>query len=225
MPCRMSYFVFKFLGGSQRQNWLQSVLWPTVGSHRLKTKPKRIAGGTVVPKGSNPPKKGSLDVISRVFQINSQHFDFHFRLLHALHIQNLSNCYKDKYNQSISRIFGEFLLLSLTVRRPRKKNMATCVFQARDCIWTHSSLFLLFCNANQNIVKAVICFQIVVDFMVDGWKSCIVSAKSFKIAIPGIWTLNGKICSMIYIDPENLMRSFLPGIWYFIPVLFSLDKK
>ena len=28
--------------------------------------------------------------------------------------------------------------------------------------------------------------------MVDGWKSCIVSAKSFKIAIPGIWTLNGK---------------------------------
>jgi hypothetical protein len=49
-----------------------------------------------------------------------------------------------------------------------------------------------YCSATptyQSIVKAVICFQIVVDFMVDGWKSCIVSAKSFKIAIPGIWTL------------------------------------
>ena len=101
--CATSYFVFKFLGGSQRQNWLQSVLWPTVGSHRLKTKPKRIAGGTVVPKGSNPPKEGSL-----VFPNNFQHFDFRFRLLHALHIQNLSNCYRHKYDQSISRIFQSF---------------------------------------------------------------------------------------------------------------------
>ena len=106
--CATSYFVFKFLGGSQRQNWLQSVLWPTVGSHRLKTKPKRIAGGTVVPKGSNPPKEGSLDVISRVFPSNYQHFDFRFRLLYALHIQNLSNCYRHKYDQSISRIFQSY---------------------------------------------------------------------------------------------------------------------
>jgi hypothetical protein len=120
--CATSYFVFKFLGGSQRQNWLQSVLWPTVGSHRLKTKPKRIAGGTVVPKGSNPPKEGSLDVISRVFPNNFQHFNFRFRLLHALHIQNLSNCYRRKYVWSVNFtnfsifFFGGFLPLGQTVR-------------------------------------------------------------------------------------------------------------
>ena len=41
--------------------------------------------------------------------------------------------------------------------------------------------------------------------------------KSFKIAIPGIWTLNGKICAMICIDPENLMRSFFTKNLIFYP--------
>jgi hypothetical protein len=56
--------------------------------------------------------------------------------------------------------------------------------------------------------------------MVDGWKSCIVSAKSFKIAIPGIWTLNEKICAMVCIDPENLMRFFTRNLIFYSCKIF-----
>ena len=48
--------------------------------------------------------------------------------------------------------------------------------------------------------------------MVDGWKKLYRQRKSFKIAIPGIWTLNEKICAMICIDPENLMRCFFKSL-------------
>lgn len=42
--------------------------------------------------------------------------------------------------------------------------------------------------------------------------------KSFKIAIPGIWTLNRKISAMICIDLDNLVRSF-------IPIMIQLEKE
>ena len=66
----------------------------------------------MVPNGRNPPKISSLDVISRVFSTIFQkvYFYFRFRGLHAIHIQNLSNSCRNKYDQSISRIFESYFL-------------------------------------------------------------------------------------------------------------------
>ena len=77
---------------------------------------------TEVPNVKNPPKTSSLDVFLRFFfRISAYSNDFRFRSLHALHIQNLSNCCRHNYDQSISRfsksIFGGFLTFGPTVAR------------------------------------------------------------------------------------------------------------
>ena len=60
---------------------------------------------TVVPKRKNPPKIDSHKVSSRVFQVSANSKNFRFRLLHELHIQNLSNHCRHKYDPSFHEFF------------------------------------------------------------------------------------------------------------------------
>ena len=50
-------------------------------------------------------QKYSLEFTNFSIQVLEDWLDFCFRSLHALHIENLSNCCRHKYDQSISRIF------------------------------------------------------------------------------------------------------------------------
>ena len=53
----------------------------------------------------------SLDVVSRIFKkVSAVVHDCRVRWLHSHHIQNLSNCCRNKYNQSISWIFVMWFL-------------------------------------------------------------------------------------------------------------------
>ena len=138
-------------------------------------------------------------------------YNFRFRLLHALYIQNLSNCHKNKYNQSISRIFGEFLLLSPTVGRPRKKYGNVCFSSTR--LYLNALKFILIVLQRQpKHCKSCNMFPNCGRLYGRRLEKLYRQRKSFKIAVPGIWTLIEKICAMICIDPENLMRCFLKGI-------------
>ena len=86
-------------------------------------------------------------MISRIFSSKflAYSLDIRFRSFHALHIQNLSNRCRHKFNQSISRIFlnlifgGFFFLSSPTVPRPQCSCDKLCpVF--RDCCKDYSDV-------------------------------------------------------------------------------------
>ena len=88
-------------------------LWWTKTSSKFDT----VHRLTVVPNGWNPPKISSRIVTSFSMQVSANLHNFRFRLP-ALHIQNLSNFCRHKYDPSISRfffklVFGGFFVIWL----------------------------------------------------------------------------------------------------------------
>ena len=106
-------------------HWCQHPFWVAreIPSHQLQLVAKRKKEIKKLKKATEhsgfkwlKPSKNKFtwcDFTKFPKQVSANSLDFHFRSLHAFHIQNSTNCCRNKHNQSISRIFWIFWILFL----------------------------------------------------------------------------------------------------------------
>ena len=82
-----------------------------------RAKAHQPTAGSAMHSGPKLPKTAKIKFTWCDFSFSADSHNFRFRSSCALHIQNLSNCCRNKYDPSIWRFFGGFSLFGPTVRQ------------------------------------------------------------------------------------------------------------